>query len=298
VSDRQKGLLSAIAETFPEVGHRFCLRHIKDNITRAGISLSNEERGIISNLARSDCESDFKFFHAQLMQFKAKAAEYLDGIEKKHWVKYEFAAAFGTPMYNELTSNLSEQANNWLSNDVRSAKPLDAFSMYFRKLSALASDKRQMVVNWEAHGGLDQLVPVMGNALKQRIQASKMCTLIPFLGGGYSIQHLGPKRNDQIHPWRFVDLPEQDCTCGNWKDELFPCVHAIAAAIVDGCCIESLYDAERLSVRHFQVTFNFVFKPMPTTVQLLSDTTLLIPEAKVPVQAKGKRGLKPDPKPK
>ncbi|KAG6595821.1 uncharacterized protein IUM83_18218 [Phytophthora cinnamomi] len=36
LSDRQKGLLSAVAAVFPKAGHRFCLRHIKENIDRKG----------------------------------------------------------------------------------------------------------------------------------------------------------------------------------------------------------------------------------------------------------------------
>lgn len=37
VSDRQKGLIFAIADVFPEAGHDFWPRHIMDYISRAGI---------------------------------------------------------------------------------------------------------------------------------------------------------------------------------------------------------------------------------------------------------------------
>jgi hypothetical protein len=51
VTDRPKGLLTAVAEAFPEEGHRFCLRPIKDNINRAGIKLTPEERVTINYMA-------------------------------------------------------------------------------------------------------------------------------------------------------------------------------------------------------------------------------------------------------
>ncbi|GMF37912.1 unnamed protein product [Phytophthora lilii] len=62
VSDRQKGLLSAVETVFPNAGHRFCLRHIKSNLSSKGTSLAGAERGTINKMARSDCEADYTLF--------------------------------------------------------------------------------------------------------------------------------------------------------------------------------------------------------------------------------------------
>ncbi|KAE9016341.1 hypothetical protein PR003_g15930 [Phytophthora rubi] len=90
LSDRQKGLLAAVAEVFPLAGHRFCLRHIKENINRKGISLTAKERGLINDMARSDCENDYDVFEKELARTKPAAVEYLKDIDKRHWVKYKY----------------------------------------------------------------------------------------------------------------------------------------------------------------------------------------------------------------
>jgi len=182
-----------------------------------------------------------------LAETNPKAAEYLDGVEKKHWVKFKFTASFQTPTYDELISNLVEQANSWIGNDLRSAKSLDAFSVYFRRLTGLSSDRRQMCVAWAASKGDKALVPVMQSKLNQPIRASKMCDFISSLGGSYSVQHLGPTRNGIMHPWRLVDLPVNDCTCGNWKDKEFSCVHAHAAPAAESQQLNTLYDREHVT---------------------------------------------------
>ncbi|POM66928.1 Hypothetical protein PHPALM_17140 [Phytophthora palmivora] len=76
------------------------------------------------------------------------AAAYLDELERCHWVKYAFNEKFQLPTFDEITSNLSEQANSWMGTELSSAKPLDVFNCYFIKLSELMSEKRQLAGNW------------------------------------------------------------------------------------------------------------------------------------------------------
>ncbi|OWZ02668.1 hypothetical protein PHMEG_00025730 [Phytophthora megakarya] len=73
-----------------------------------------------------DCENDFDMYRAELECTNPRAAEYLDGIGRVNWVKYAYLDHYHIPTYSEATSNLSEQANNWIGTDCRSAKPLDA----------------------------------------------------------------------------------------------------------------------------------------------------------------------------
>jgi hypothetical protein len=54
---------------------------------------------------------------------------------------------------------LSEQANNWMGNELRSSRPLDAFGMYFRKFAELASAKRQKADTWLRTSTGSDLVP-------------------------------------------------------------------------------------------------------------------------------------------
>ncbi|KAE8967337.1 hypothetical protein PR001_g28134 [Phytophthora rubi] len=299
LSDRQKGLLAAVAQVFPQAGHRFCLRHLMDNAQRSGAKLTIEDRRLICQLARSDCENDYKLYFSELSASNRKAADYTSGVDQNHWVKYKYREAFGLPTFDEITSNLSEQANNWLGTDLRSAKPLDAFNMFFMKLSELTSERRQTAANWARSRGDTELVPVLHKQLKYRTVATNMCTYTPLMEGAYSVQHLGPQsRHGYVHTWRLVNLPASECTCGGWQDESFPCIHAVCAAIQDGRRVEDLYDGKRMSIDHFRETYTFAFCPWPIDVTLATDATLRIPELEVTPARMGKRGFKPGPKPK
>ncbi|POM81885.1 LOW QUALITY PROTEIN: Hypothetical protein PHPALM_75 [Phytophthora palmivora] len=288
VSDRMKGLLSAVHDVYPKAGHRFCLRHIKGNINSHGISLTGKERGIINDMARADCERTFKT--------KPAAVDYLNGIDKKHWVKYKFQEQFKLPTYDEITSNLAEQANSWIGNDCRSAKPMDAFALYFRKLSELVSDRRQMASNWLTKFPGTDLVPLLSCESKRLIIAGDRCNVTPCMEGAYNVRFLGKtQRPGFVHPWRLVDLPAKECTCGNWQDTCFPCVHAISAAVSEGQPLDTLYDAKRMSIDYFnEISVSPMAHRCPSHNGLNRSGT--------PIQSDppelGKRGLKPGPKPK
>ncbi|NAU33260.1 hypothetical protein EE082_27740, partial [Klebsiella pneumoniae] len=137
VSDRQKGLLASVTELYPDSGHRFCVGHIITNIEKKGSALTPAEQSLVFQMARSECENDYKFYSSKLSETRPLAVEYLAGIDKSHWVTYAFNEKYNQPSYDEVTSNLSEAANSWLGNAVRSSYPLEAFEQYFVKVVEL-----------------------------------------------------------------------------------------------------------------------------------------------------------------
>ncbi|OWY99489.1 hypothetical protein PHMEG_00029499, partial [Phytophthora megakarya] len=147
--------------------------------------------------------------------------------------------------------------------------------------------------------GEDELVPFLSDRRVQLTAAFNYCQITPCLEGSYMVRYLGPtKRDGFIHPWRHVDIPGRRCTCGGWEDFEFPCVHAVSAAIAEGSRIDSLYDKDRLSIRHFTASYTQRFVPLPVDGKIYIDTSLKLPALQIKPQEKGKRGLKPGPKPK
>ncbi|EEY66440.1 uncharacterized protein PITG_21572 [Phytophthora infestans T30-4] len=126
-----------------------------------------------------------------------------------------------------------------------------------------------------------------------------MCDIQAHGEAFFSVQHVGalPKPG-YIHPWRMVDLNSKECTCGNWEDEQFTCVHAICAATKHGMRLEELYDAQRLSIGHFKDIYTFKFFPWPTTESLVANPQTKIPQLVPEPERIGKRGKKPGPHPK
>jgi hypothetical protein len=82
VSNRQKGLIAAVADEFPGIGHRFCLRHIITNISKKGCVLTRDQGALIFAMAGSECENDYSFYRSQLREKSPTAATYLDGLDK------------------------------------------------------------------------------------------------------------------------------------------------------------------------------------------------------------------------
>ncbi|POM62886.1 hypothetical protein PHPALM_27889 [Phytophthora palmivora] len=250
-------------------------------------------------MARADCESDYKLFAKELSKPKPAAVDYLNGIDKKHWAKYKFQEQFKLPTYGEITSNLAEQANSWIGNDCRSAKLMDAFALYFSKLSELVSDRRQMASNWLTKSPGTDLVPLLSWERKRLIVAGDRCNVTPCMEGAYNMRFLGKtQRPGFVHPWCLVDLPAKECTCGNWQDTCFPCVHAISAAVSEGQPLGTVYDAKRISIDYFNEMYRAPFRPWSTDVPLTTDPTVRVPPIQSHPPELGECGLKPGPKPK
>ncbi|EGZ04622.1 hypothetical protein PHYSODRAFT_536035 [Phytophthora sojae] len=140
-------------------------------------------------------------------------------------------------------------------------------------LSELVSDKRQLAANWLVKSPGTDLVSELASARHKLTIASDKCKVTPCMEGAYNVLYLGPVVQPvTIYPWRLLDLPAKECTCGNWQDMVFPCVHAIPAAAKDDQRLESLYDAERMSIQHFKDSYTAAFRPWPTNVRLNKDT--------------------------
>lgn len=251
VSDRQKGLLAAVSNIFPESGHRFCVRHIIGNVAKQLSALTVDEQGYVFAMARSDCEKDYDYFKKKLAETHAKAVSYLDGIPKEHWVTYAFNEKYNAPSFDEVTSNLSESANNWLGDDCRSAKPLHAFEEYMIKIASTFAERRRIVdrvmtaaafstseevdERVVGSGGFQPLVTSCQAHLESLLQSIKTCDVIPLLEGQYMVRFTDSStRPGHVHIWRSVNLPGRECTCSKWQDTTLPCIHALKAAVRNG----------------------------------------------------------------
>ncbi|EGZ05066.1 hypothetical protein PHYSODRAFT_534850 [Phytophthora sojae] len=164
-------------------------------------------------------------------------------------------------------------------------------------VSATSVSRMKQKIDDKIHGDLVE-IPKLLERRTDRQATADMCEFTPLLEGAYSVLFKGPVAiPGYVHPDRVVDLPALECTCGNWQDQMFPCVHAICAASKDGRRIEDLHDAKRMSIEHFRDTYTFKFLPWPTTATLQRDDTILPPQLDSTPERIGKRGLKPGKRP-
>lgn len=112
------------------------------------------------------------------------------------------------------------------------------------------------------------------------------------------VRSLGQTRPQMYDTWRHVNLLDWECTCQEWQDRLFPCVHGIHAAELDRRRIDSLYDIKQNSVEHYVASYSTSFTPWPMDAATLESNS----ELKTPLDIvysddpSGRR--KPGPRPK
>ncbi|XP_071689288.1 uncharacterized protein [Rutidosis leptorrhynchoides] len=126
ISDRQKGLIQAVTNVFPCVGHRHCLRHIHGN-------MKGDFRGIAYKNHFWRCASVttiLKFDQAmqQLKEFDNEAFIWLAKILAHQWAMSHF---IGRAVSDVLLSNTCECFNRWLV-DARD-KPIVTALEYIRE---------------------------------------------------------------------------------------------------------------------------------------------------------------------
>lgn len=112
------------------------------------------------------------------------------------------------------------------------------------------------------------------------------------------VRYVGPTRLENPDTWRHVNLVECECTCHDWQDQQFPCLHAIHASALEQRRIDALYDGKAHSMETYLTCYNTAFTVLPSNASLLSlETTLKTPlDLSYQEDASGRR--KPGPRPK
>uniref|UniRef100_A0A453FLQ3 Zinc finger PMZ-type domain-containing protein n=1 Tax=Aegilops tauschii subsp. strangulata TaxID=200361 RepID=A0A453FLQ3_AEGTS len=109
MSDKQKGLINAVAKVFPDSEHRFCVRHLYQNFHMLfkGETLKND----LWAIARSTNDTKFKMNREKLREDSPSAYAWLDGKDPTQWVKAFFSVF---PKCDILLNNMSEVYNSYI----------------------------------------------------------------------------------------------------------------------------------------------------------------------------------------
>ncbi|KAJ9543460.1 hypothetical protein OSB04_023167 [Centaurea solstitialis] len=109
ISDRQKGIIPAIAKVFPSAEHRFCYRHILENV-----KLKWKGKAYNDLLWRCAAATTVPQFHAEMEQvrkFNVDAYNWLKQIPPHHWSRSHFT---GRAKCDVLLNNMCEVFNKQL----------------------------------------------------------------------------------------------------------------------------------------------------------------------------------------
>lgn len=112
------------------------------------------------------------------------------------------------------------------------------------------------------------------------------------------VRYLGSTRLQSSDTWRHVNLVAWECTCQDWQDQHFPCLHAIHASELEQRRIDSLYDVKQNSIEHYRASYATSFTPWPVDASPLQLDTSLKTPLDFYFSGDGTGRRKPGPRPK
>ncbi|GKB39857.1 mutator type transposase [Tanacetum coccineum] len=210
ISDRQKGILPAIAQVFPNAEHRFCVRHIYENFKAQW--KGNQFKELVWKCAAATTVPYFDKQMGKLKNLDEGAYEYLQKIPPQHWSRSHFS---GRAHCDVLLNNLCEVFNRQLldGRDVPIITCLEFVREYLMK--RIVNVKK---VISKSPGPLTPAATKLFEAIKHK------ATFYTVLwNGGTKYQVSGPYEDQCV-----VDMEEKNCSCRKWELTGMPCKHAVA----------------------------------------------------------------------
>ncbi|KAM0029718.1 putative Zinc finger, SWIM-type, MULE transposase domain-containing protein [Helianthus debilis subsp. tardiflorus] len=210
ISDRLEGLIPAINRLFPVAEHRYCLRHIHEN-------MKSQWRGDLCKDMLWKCASatTVPFFNKYMDEIKEKDVglyNWLQQIPPNHWTKSHFS---GRAKCDVLLNNLCECFNKQL---VRGRdKPIISCLEYIREYMMRRIGVVSMMLD-KCDGPLTPGTTITSNQIKK--DASQLNVVY---AGQNKYEVSGEGHNQCV-----VDVNTKSCTCRKWELTGMPCKHAVA----------------------------------------------------------------------
>ncbi|KAG8363744.1 hypothetical protein BUALT_Bualt19G0054100 [Buddleja alternifolia] len=217
ITDRQKGLLEAIAELAPYAEHRYCVRHMYENFKKKYSSM--ELKNLFWSAASSANRADFEMYMQRIERVDPKvddniktASEWLRELPFQHWCRAFFRT---TSKSDVLVNNLSESFNNIIL-PARDKPIISMFEWIRTRLMSRIQNRRVGMENYAS-----VICPNIRKRVDKQQSLARHCWA-RFCGGSeFEIDHLLDKY--------VVDLQLKTCTCGMFQLCGYPCCHACAA---------------------------------------------------------------------
>ncbi|KAK1423947.1 hypothetical protein QVD17_19258 [Tagetes erecta] len=212
VSDRQKGIIQALEKVFPCAEHRYCLRHIHENMKLNFKGLAYKE--FIWKLASATTEIKFYKIMEDLKKFNNEAAIWLSKIPPKHWSRSHFS---GRAHSDVLLNNMCESLNSKLV-DGRD-KPIITALEFIREYLM----RRIVIVLKVIDANEDEMLTPYAKSQMEAIKKEAAKYTVAWNGGEH-FQVSGPFGDQRV-----VDMRQKTCACRRWELTGIPCRHTVAA---------------------------------------------------------------------
>ncbi|KAL4289499.1 hypothetical protein GQ457_14G002690 [Hibiscus cannabinus] len=216
MSDRQKGLVDAIAELFPHSEHRTCVRHLYTNFKSEDFNKGKHLKDLFWKAARSTIVSDFKDTLEEIKSVSSKSYDWLVKTNPEQWCKAFFTSATKSDM---LLNNLCECFNKFIL-EARDKPILTMMETIRTKIMQRIAKKQS-----QAEKFVGPLCPKIQKKLEIMIELSNRCW--PINAGGQQYQVECGYGNQHV-----VNMQALTCTCRRWELTGIPCNHAVSVMIL------------------------------------------------------------------
>ncbi|XP_076900040.1 protein FAR1-RELATED SEQUENCE 6-like [Bidens hawaiensis] len=210
ISDRQKGIIPTLEDVFPRAEHRFCLRHIQEN-------MKSRWRGqLFKNLlTRCAFATSIPFFEKAMKAVyneDKSLHNWLKQIPPKHWSRSHFS---GRAKSDVLLNNVCEVFNRQLVGG--RDKPIITCLEYIREycMKRIVNVRKSIA---KCDGPLTPNITKIFEAIKTEASQYKV-----IWNGRNKYQVRGPFLNQCV-----VDVDQKNCSCRKWELTGIPCKHAVA----------------------------------------------------------------------
>ncbi|KAJ9541378.1 hypothetical protein OSB04_027884 [Centaurea solstitialis] len=211
ISDRQKGIIPAIEKLYPNAEHRFCVRHIQENMKQKWKGKAFEDH--VWKCAKATTIPLFDKFMEEFKAFNDKAHGWLKQIPPQHWSRAHFS---GRSHCDVLLNNMCEVFNRRLI-DARDQPIITALEYIREYLMKRITNVGKMIAKSEG-----PLTPKATDLFKDiQTEAAQQIVL---WNGDHEYQVSGSLREQHV-----VNAQNKSCTCRKWELTGIPCKHAVAA---------------------------------------------------------------------
>lgn len=230
ITDRNAGLINAIATVFPGWPHSFCFQHLKRNLANRYPTTHNKymrERVLFLFMccAYARTEEAFNLSAGKLEAEGGRPA--IDFLAEAPYEKWSNAFFKGN-RYGEMCNNVSESFNFWIL-ELRSLPILDMIEGIRTKVMENMANRKIEAESWST-----ELCPNLELKLRERSKVGLHWKVIRSSSHVYQVEGKVTV---------CVDLEKKLCSCHEWRVSGFPCAHAFAAIQRHGASMYSFIDS-------------------------------------------------------
>ncbi|CAE6224026.1 unnamed protein product [Arabidopsis arenosa] len=270
ISDRSKGLLSAVKSELPNAEHRMCVKHIIENLKK-----NHAKKDMLKPLVwRLAWSYNPKAFAANLENLKRYDLELYNDVMKEQPHTWSRAFYRIGSCCEDVDNNATESFNSTITK--ARAKSLIPMLETIRRQGMQRITKR----NRKSRNHQGRFSEYVAEILASEKKDADRCTTYRCTHGVFEVYIDG--NSDR------VEMQKSICSCGKWQLTGIPCEHAYGAMIDAGLDVED-YVSDFYSTEMWRDNYETATSPMRGPKYWMNDSYRLVtapPEPELPGRKK------------